>query len=1455
MDKRKKIFILIVTCLYCVYYWVIPGIINKNIPKIKQKIQQTTGINIVLEKPYVKMGHLPAVWFMSENFAILNENNSKALNLEHMAVKINLIPLIFGKIQIGNFSSDKIEINIIRSPKGELKLGQYLLPKTKNFPMTLSKAYFRLGNYIINLDDQKLNKKFSIYGTYLTLDEFKNDKKIKFSTYANLFVDKKRSDIMADVDIKLPLNKITENQFKINGRISNLNLADFSDYVKISSNNKIENLSGNLDLIASTHIDLNNTKKIFSILTVNNLNISQAQQSIYSQNELRIETLLETVKNGLNIKNIELKSNNANANINGFINQINSLSPIINANINIDKSRVEKFIPFLPPETDLLEEINFLALKKYPLFGNIEGNLQIAGNYNRPDINGNIKITDGYLIKPVQETKSKATINLNFDKDKVYIDANIPTNTNHYVTAKGYQELYENKSFDLKVNSTSKINLKTAQSILVPLHEILKFDVGPIPIMKITGHGNADLHIKGTRKNPRVWGIFNFYNTFASFNDIHNVILQNASGELKFDDENTYFYTKSAKLNGLPIGIKGTCTLKGELNYNVKAYKQNLNNLIKTIKNSPLLENIAKLIEPIQSASGYANLDLNLTGKITDVNEIVFDKNLFANGKLELLSNIINIKNIPLSNTTGQINFENLNANINLQSFINNSKLNVNGLLNNDNADLKISSEYFVLKDCIKLLKLNIPFTNDINKIATNFIINYKGNATEINSQNINVKGLILKSNGQNIKINETPFEVVNGNLKPTIIKGFLNQSPFNVHLSANNILSEKQSLNGTFNFDNINLNELNNSYNRIIKNLYGKISLNGEIRHNDLFANVNIKNVEFLYIPENMKVKLPSGKIQIKKDTIFLNKINSTIGEMPVFADGKISNIDKKPYMNLYINAKPTQEFIDHFFNNKAVYPLKIKGDINCASNIFGTFDAIHNKTQLKLAENASIYYMGATLGSNLDNHSSILFADNIIYPDGITINNFQYDKLIPSQNNTPYNKIQLIASGKINFLKDNNVKFNNLKIKTHEPTDAKIFNIIFRKPFMKQGIFTSDIIINGTATEPNILGKLNITSIDIPLFDAVINDIDLNFKKDKIYLNSKGIILTNSLNVSSVIKNSSKLPIVFEDIKFNIENLDINKITETLREYDLNKTTPISQSNLPDLSQIIINNSEIKADNIKIKNLEAKDFISHITLNDKMQLEVKDFEFKMAEGKVNGNIKYNLLNHVVDLSMNMLETNAQIIAETLFDLKGQIFGIITGNINLYCNSKSQDLCTQTLFGNGYFNVTNGKMPKLGSLEYLLKAGNLVKSGFTGLSINGIIDLITPHKTGNFESIKGNFKITEGIANNIEIFSDGKELNIYMKGNYNFTNLNADMQVFGNLTKNFSTGFGKIANASLNTLFNTIPGINLSQASNILSDDIKKIPNYENSAKMFKAEIYGDINGENYVKSFKWLK
>ena len=166
--------------------------------------------------------------------------------------------------------------------------------------------------------------------------------------------------------------------------------------------------------------------------------------------------------------------------------------------------------------------------------------------------------------------------------------------------------------------------------------------------------------------------------------------------------------------------------------------------------------------------------------------------------------------------------------------------------------------------------------------------------------------------------------------------------------------------------------------------------------------------------------------------------------------------------------------------------------------------------------------------------------------------------------------------------------------------------------------------------------------------------------------------------------------------------------------------------------------------------------------------------------------------------------------------------------------------------------------MPKLGSLEYLLKAGNLLKGGFTGLSINSLIDLITPLKTGDFDSIYGDIHLKDGIANNINIYSDGHDLNMYMTGSYNLLTSIADMKIYGSLTKNITTVFGKIKNASLNTLFNTIPGINDATEKLLLQEDIGKIPNIKDATniyRIFAVDINGDINGTNYVKSFRWVK
>ncbi len=118
---------------------------------------------------------------------------------------------------------------------------------------------------------------------------------------------------------------------------------------------------------------------------------------------------------------------------------------------------------------------------------------------------------------------------------------------------------------------------------------------------------------------------------------------------------------------------------------------------------------------------------------------------------------------------------------------------------------------------------------------------------------------------------------------------------------------------------------------------------------------------------------------------------------------------------------------------------------------------------------------------------------------------------------------------------------------------------------------------------------------------------------------------------------------------------------------------------------------------------------------------------------------------------------------------------------------------------------------------------------------------------------------LEDGIAKNIEIFSTGENLSLYIHGEYDISNTTADMEVLGKLSRRISTIFGKVGNTSLNTFFKLIPGISmLDFGRKDFIEDVEKIPSFTNGdyeARVFQAIINGDINASGYVQSFKWVK
>lgn len=1497
MKQKWKIVTLVgiiaVTC--GAYTWGIPAAVNIKAHKsfIEKQIKDKTGFVVDIGTPDLSMGAFPSVWVKSTNITLFNSDGTTAAFIDNPKLKIKLFPLIFKKIEVAKISATREEAHFILTKDKKLLIGQYPLKlNTQKSEFTLSKMDMNLGEYDFYLDDKLNSQNVSLNGEYFKHGKYIANKHVRFATAGDLKIGNKSTKYFSDVEINLPITSLTEDKLKINADINKFDLSYISDYVNILSKGKIKKLSGIVDFNAKTKHDKFGHKNIRTSLVTNNLNIvgKDKASSIIFGEKLALNFNFDTIDGGIHIKNSTIEANRIHASVDGKVYRFGDKIPILDIDAAVKSTRLEDICKILPGTETLIPEFNLYKLKQYVFYGDGDGHLHFRGKANRPFVTGFVKLRDAYLIHPIKNAPANAKIDLNFIGKQMLLDVFVPTSKGQNVTVKGKVKIDGSKYSELQIKSTDAVVLETAQEVLNPLHEILKFQLGPVPMMKIAGVGNINLHSAGKKVDPHIWGNIRFKNVTASFNDIHNLVLKNGSGEVKFNDTKTSFRSYYATINGRPVEIKGTCSVLGKLNVFVTSKGQSIPPLIKVINSSPILVDVQKVIAPFTHPQGTGDIFLNIYGTAKNAEAVEFNKDLFAKGTITLhdATTIMQDTYLPFTHVNGVVNFDQYDSDYDITGFVRNSKLHVKGTGSNSNIDLTASSNNFAINDCSDLLypKMDMPYQKEIGNIHASFTGRYKGvaDAGNLDYNKVIVDGKFLSNmrTSNPIRIDGGTFSIRKGVLTTSPLKGLFNNNPFNLTLTMSDIYDKMVISNATFNFHNLDLGVINTVKSQIklpkqleqqidlISDIKGHVNLKGTVKGENIWTNVNLAGTSFVYKPFGAAVNILSGNARVTGDTVHLERINSRVSSMPVFANGSISNIFRTPNLNVFISAKPTQLFFDRFINSKSVYPVKIKGDVNFNSSLRGRIDRISAVSNLNVGENSSIYYLGATLAGaptgaigtdEITTNPVSVVSDTVIYPTKVKINSLKYNQIITSQNKKKSVQNQLNASGEISLLNNNVIGFKNFRVKTAQPTNARIFNVLLKKPTIKQGVFTSDLLINGTSLAPKILGDLNITSIDIPLLDATIRDISIDFKKDFINLTSRGVVLTNDITLFAKILNNPNPPIVIEDAKVQMDELNLNVVSKALDDFDVDNTRSKhiqSSSDLPiSPDMVIIKNAEINADKILIKKANATNFNSKITLGSDNILNIENFGFNLANGTVNGKIDYNLNTLSGNGEMSIDNADAQIIGENFFDMPGQMYGRVTGDMRVSCTGLSSVECVNTLSGDGNFKVTDGRMPKLGSLEYLLKAGNLITGGITGLSINGIIDLITPLKTGNFESISGDIKVKDGIADEINVYSKGKDLNLYLTGSYNISTLVADMEVYGSLSKNFSTLLGRIGNASLNRLFNAIPGVNINEVNPQSTSNINKIPNFDknNVLRVFKADIFGDINGSNYVKSFRWIK
>lgn len=1460
MLKNSIRYIVVIFILYTLWAIGIPLLFKLNVNNIENLIQKASGYKIEIINPKLNLWIPPYIKIKAETFKILNKDSTNALFIENPKINIKLIPLLIGKVSIKSFESKNIQTQL--KINSNIYLGDYLikLPKQKNVNTNIDRL--KIKKYDILLLDKKSNYSISLKGENVYFKQSLNY--IIASSQNKLFV--KNSESKSDFDIKIPKKHFIKNS-KINLNITNLKLEPLTNILQTFIKDEIISLDGEINMSS-------NNSKLNGEITNFKLTMKDEAKSIIFPDKFTIDSEFIAHTNDLKIRKFIAKGDDITAELKGQINQITSTSPYFNIQFVMPESDVRKIALLLPPV--VVPQFNVYRLKMYPFYGKARANIQIKGKFPEPTIDGNINISDAYLIKPIPNA-DKATINIKCEHKKMNVDVVVPAGNNEIVYVNGDIEDYGDNKADLRIRSSKNVDLATAEFVLNPLHQILRFLMGPVPIMDITGKGNIDIRVIGSKKNPHIWGDFNFKDTSASFNDIKGLILTKASGKLTFIDQDAHFINKTGTVNNQSFTVDGKCNLFGNIDFDVISNNQPIQSLINTINSSPMLEDIKSTIPNIQNAQGCADLKIKLTGKLPNIYDIRINENLFVEGNLNLHDNSLNLNGLSINKLNGLIGFKCFDINLELNSILDDlSRINITGDVKKGIANIIISSPKLNLREFTK------HTLKEFDDCFISLNAKYQGKANDIEIDKIECNARVLPNDKptNNIKILTGNLELKNSKLRLNNISGFIKHNPFNINLNIDNLSENlaQSKFNGDICIKNFDLKTLNYFKNldiiptEIKKELnnfeiiYGNTDIIAKVKNNKINSYTNLTNIGGVYTlkktpkstPLYIPIKLINGQIVIKNNRVFLNKMNCLVDNMPVLIYGNVNNIFQNPKFDIHINSKLVQRTFDKYWNIDNIYPIKIKGDILLGSFISGTKDKINTRIDLKLEEKSNIYYMGATVGDT-ENPITVNTDFDISKNNIIRLNKFQYSKLISSQNNKQNLFPLLTVKGGITYINNSLCIFDNLIVKTEAPTDARIFNIIFRKPTIKNGQFTSDLKINGKSISPKILGKLDISELDMPFLNTHVKDLSLNFKDNDITVKSKGEVLSNNIILNAKIKNKFTTNYIVEKADIAIKELDINRLLSELKQIELktfgnSQTTNTYNSNI--LHSLILKDLTVQAESVNIKNIKANNLKASCSLNDRMLFSINNFIFDIAEGNIQGNAKYNLLNNIMKLNLNANNVNANEMMIAILDVPNQIFGKLTGKIELITNILNEQTSKETLCGKIIFTVKDGRMPKLGSLEYLLKAGNTIKSGITGITMNSIIDLVTPLKTGEFSSINGNILINKGIAENIEIHSESKDLNLFIKGKYNIITEIADMKVLGQLSRKISTAFGTIGNLSINSLFNKIPGVDLSENSQLVSE-LNKIPGIELSNKSYRkfiVEITGNINNENNVKSFKWI-
>ncbi len=1489
-------------CIVKILVWVLCIIIVLEllwcfvVPKVLNKYFSNENIIVFLAKKDIQANIAPINYTALSDFTLfvqtktlnIRQHSSEILNSNNLNLKIKIIPLLINKLYVDTFSVDDLLINVTRRADGNFNISNVLSDAViLKIVSLLETIKLDINSYEININDELAAAKIKLSGDYVVLKDFTKNKKIELNVVGELFSNNKRSKFLVDLTTNFPIKKsMTRRNFNINLFAENIDLSIFAPIIKQITHSKVEKVDGIITANIKTENNLNKKQIVGKIITKNiEIREKLEENSFFLKEKANIDFVSNLFSQNIEIEKLSIKTLYHNIKLTGLLAGVLTNKPNIDLNLELYNNANSMIYNAIPSEISF-ENGMIAKIKKYKPKATLFCFLRIKGSPLKPDLWGNIEIEDLFLDLPVARN-AKAKLNLIFDKDHINTLAKVSMAKNEFVDVSGKIELYNRQRATFEITTTKNIKLDEVKAVILPLQDVFSLNLGILnQILLEKGYGSANLQIEGTRKEPIVNGVLDFRDVTAAIEGI-NATLEKVNGFVNFKGKFFEFATKKALLDGDDLKLDLASNFDGKYKINVSSNKIKTSKIINIIETSPVLSLINKdfaELSCIKSIIGNSKIDFNLIGQYDiENNDFNIEKSKY-NALLQLKNNTLCLQNIlvPIKLKTANISYDNKTVNLVSNLEVLNSQLNIDANAVSDKVKIYANSKKFLLKDIVKLADKKELYSKFLsgnklnNSAAVKFSVNYSGERNKLDFQKLRINAILLSSAFSTEKkkavVANGSVSLQNGDLFIDNICFSVLDSIIAVNGKISHLFANKPDYNLMFDLKNFNLEVLNgvdigNFFNKDLAKIIdayeqykGIISGYLNLDKNGINGKLITSDIEFMHKHMQMPISISNTEFVFRNDTISIPALHSTIDDIPVYITAEISNILKKTKFKGYLTSNLYPNFINKYINANLGYPIKLKGETAVKVSFDGFVDALRINTIVKIPIGSDVSYMGANLKE--EDFERELKADLFITENKVKILDETYSKYVPSLNGIKAKYPYISVSGSI--LRNQFPCFENLRIKTFAPTNSEIFNILFKKSIIKSGTLECDLTANGNLESLKVLGFAKLKDINMPLYKTFVKDIYADLKKDNIEIKTSAEVLNTNISAIAVLANRFNPPFKIKKAEIYADYLNLNKILDFLSAISMKK--PISpqfdinmgMDGVINPADIVINNTKIFAKEILIKEYPATDLVLQIHKNTDGILKIDDLDFKIANGTINANGFYNFNTGALQGNCIAKSIDANQFSDLFINVRNQIYGELDGVVNI--STKGADATERIKNTNGKisFQIIDGKMPKLGSLEYLLRAGNIVKSGITGFTMNSIIELLVPINTGEFSAINGDITLENGNAQDIKIYSKGKNLSLYLTGSTNILENNADMVVYGRLSKKVSTLLGPIGNTSLNTLFNLIPGVKLSDNDINTLDEINKIPGLElfsDDFRFFKAIISGNLNTENYVQSFRWVE